>query len=210
MGGSGVGIEGIGYAVILCLVHGAQRCCVSLVKGGGHSRVCVGAQAGRCRSLAVIILLMVGEGFQHLNVHALVEVVAWIQHGDSVAGGAERVGNRVPAEADEVDAHPVVHGRFYAGDHVGVAGNEHDIADDPADGAQHHVGYESCVDALLGAAVAPFDKLASAQLYSIDVAERALVTVGAGVRDSVVPELAVDREMNFVANNSIKVAGHSR
>ena len=214
----GGGAEGVGDAVIYLVRrftvgvilrrHGACPAFGACGSASFGTGCCIGVCRGHTG--AVTGIFMVGEGLQHLNVHAFFKVVPRVQHGDGVAGGAQGVGDGVPAEADEVHAHPVFHGCFHAGDHVGVAGHEHNIADDAADGAQHHVGDESCVYPFLGAAVAPFSKLAGAQLDAVDVAERALVAVGAGVGDAVIPELAVDRKVDFVANNCIKVAGYSR
>jgi len=59
----------------------------------------------------------------------------------------------------------------------------------------------------LGAAVAPLNKLSGAQLHTVNVAEGALVAVGAGVGDTGIPELTVDGQVEFVANYRIKVVG---
>lgn len=96
------------------------------------------------------------------------------------------------AEAVEVYAYAGGDGFFYSGEHVGVAGDKDEVAELAFESVDDHVGDEAGVDGFLGAAVAPFDELAGAELYAGFVAEGALVAVGAGVGYAVVPELALD------------------
>ena len=75
-------------------------------------------------------------------------------------------------------AYAGVHGLLDTGDHVGVAGDQDDVAAGAGEGCLDHVGDQTGVDGLLGAAVAPLDELAGAQLHAGLGAQCALVAVG--------------------------------
>jgi len=49
--------------------------------------------------------------------------------------------------------------------------------------------------------------LSGAQLHTVNVAEGAVGAGGAGCGDTVIPELTVDGQVEFVANYRIKVVG---
>lgn len=73
-----------------------------------------------------------------------------------------------------------------------------------ADGGEDHVGDESGVDGFLCASLSGFDEESCAELDSVDGAEGALVAVGAGVGDAVVPVLALYWLANVLGDHSVE------
>ena len=133
------------------------------------------------------------RAFEDLEAHGVAEVIAGIQDGGGVAGESQLAGHGIPAESIEVNAHASVNGFFHAGQHVCISGDQDDVADVALEGGDDHIGYQARVHCLLGTPVAPFDELARAQLHTGFAAQGSLVTVGAGIGDSVIPILSVDR-----------------
>ena len=121
---------------------------------------------------------------------------------------AEGGGHGVPAESVEVDADAVVGGFFDAGDHVGVAGDQDEVAELATRSVDHQVCDESGVDAFLCASFTPFDELPGAELDPVAGAQGALVAVGSGVGDAVVPHLTVDGLVELVADHDSEVGDY--
>ena len=119
------------------------------------------------------------RALEHLEAHGVGEVFARVEDGGAVAGVAQGGGHGVPAEAVEVHARAVAGHFLDAGDHVRVAGDQHEVGEFFAHAVDHEVGDEAGVHAYLGAALAPLDELAGAQLHAVAGAQRALVAVRA-------------------------------
>ena len=99
-------------------------------------------------------------------------------------------------------AYAVVDGLLDAGNHVGITRHQDKVGDLALHCGDNHVCDEACIHGLLCAALAPFDELAGAQLYAIAHAQGALVAVGAGIGDSVVPVLTVNTVAHLVFNHA--------
>ena len=106
---------------------------------------------------------------------------------------AQRCGHGIPAKAVQVHADAIVHGGLRAGDHVSIAADQNEIGELVLHSGHDHIGHEPSVDAFLGASLTPFNELPCAQLHALAGAKGALVAVWTGIRDSVVPVLALNR-----------------
>ena len=139
--------------------------------------------------------------FEDLQAHGVGEVLARVENGGAVACVAQCGGHGVPPESVEVYAGAGAGDLFDAGDHVRVAGNEDEVGEFFAQAVDHEVGDEAGVNAFLGASFAPFDELAGAELHAVAGAQCALVAVGPGVGDAVVPELPMDGLVELVGDH---------
>ena len=121
---------------------------------------------------------------------------------------AQRGGHGVPSKSIQMHADSVIHGRLGAGNHVRIAADENKISELTFHGGDDHIRHQSGIHGLLGAALAPFDELAGAKLYTFAGAQRPLVAVRAGIGNAVIPVLALDRGSQLVLDHPAHRADH--
>ena len=132
---TGIASSAAGGVSSVTRADGARYVGVSLLRVVASPAISRAVSLAICGQVTVLTGVVSVEGIQYVNVHAVGEILARIQYGDGVAGGAEGVGDGVPAEANKVHAYPMVDGGLHTGDHVCIAGDQHNVTDQSANGA---------------------------------------------------------------------------